>query len=139
METIQFEAIKIAMKQDKEGYVLTLRVHPDEVPDALFRDFVGARYQAVMVRIGESGEPMNRESDLSRDLVRLAGILCRDRDFADWLQEQGEILEASEPEVVDWMRNHLGVQSRSEIPHNPDAIKKLQTLNHEFRLWKQSA
>jgi len=44
MDTLQYEAIKVAMKQDKEGYILTLRVHPDEVPHTLFTDFVGARY-----------------------------------------------------------------------------------------------
>ena len=32
-EPIQFEAIKTALKQSKEGYVLTLAVHPDDIPD----------------------------------------------------------------------------------------------------------
>ena len=50
METIQFEGIKVALKQDKTGYVLTLSMHPDDIPESLLRDFVGARYQVVMVR-----------------------------------------------------------------------------------------
>ena len=63
METIQFEAIKVALKQDKSGYVLTLNVHPDEAPDALLRDFVGARYQVVMVRLNGNEEPMDRQEE----------------------------------------------------------------------------
>lgn len=43
METLQFEAVKMALKQNKDGYVLTMNVHPDEVPDALLRDFGGGR------------------------------------------------------------------------------------------------
>lgn len=139
MDTLQFEAVKIAMKQDKEGYVLTLRVHPDEVPDALFRDFVGARYQTVMVRLNESDRPMERESDLGRDLVRLAGILCREPAFGKWLEHNGELLEANTEEVVEWLRQHLGVSSRSELPNNPEAMRKLRQLNSEYQAWKQSA
>ena len=30
------EAIKVAIKQDATGYVLTLRIHPDEIPEQLF-------------------------------------------------------------------------------------------------------
>jgi hypothetical protein len=35
METLQFEAVKVALKQDKTGYVLTLCMHPDEIPDEI--------------------------------------------------------------------------------------------------------
>lgn len=139
METLNFEAVKIAMKQDKDGYVLTLRVHPDEVPDALFRDFVGARYQTVMVRLNNSDQPMHRENDLGTDLVRLAGILCREDSFGKWLEDQGEILTVNEAEVVEWMRSTLGVRSRSEISSNPEAMTKLREINRNYQLWKQNA
>ena len=43
MKTLQFEAIKMAIKQDKDGYVLTLRMHPDEIPEELLRDCFGYR------------------------------------------------------------------------------------------------
>ena len=51
MSPLEFEAKKIALKQDSNGFVLTLAVHPDEAPEELLRDFVGARYVVVMVRI----------------------------------------------------------------------------------------
>ena len=139
METLNFEAMKIAMKQDKEGYVLTLRVHPDEVPNELFRDFVGSRYQVVMVRLSETDQPMNREAEVGKEIVRLAGYLCRNADFAKWLEHLGEILDTKEDEVVEWMRNTLEVRSRAELSTNPVAAQRLRDINQEFQAWKQSA
>lgn len=139
MDTLQFEAVKIAMKQDKEGYVLTLRVHPDEVPDALFRDFVGARYQTVMVRLGDNDKPMDREDVLSRDLIRLAGIICRESSFADWLFIQDLIPEPSAQNAVEWLRAELDIQSRSELKDNPKARSRFVQINSEYQAWKQSA
>jgi hypothetical protein len=137
METLNFESVKIAMKQDKEGYVLTLRVHPDEVPDALFRDFVGARYQTVMVRLGDNDKPMNREDALSRDLIRLAGIICREQSFADWLFIQDLIPEPSEQNAVEWLRAELDIQSRSELKENAKARGRFIQINEDYQQWKQ--
>jgi hypothetical protein len=139
METLQFEAVKIAMKQDKEGYVLTLRVHPDEVPDALFRDFVGARYQTVMVRLGENDRPMDRDDVLAKDLVRLAGIICREEQFAQWLYDQNLIRRNDTASAVEWLRAELDVQSRSELKDNARARSRFIQINNEYQAWKQSA
>lgn len=139
MKTLQFEGVKIALKQDKTGYVLTLNVHPDEVPVDLLRDFVGARYQVVMVRIGDDDRPMNREHEYARDPVRTAGILCRDNNFAAWLVETGNILGTSETEVIGWLKQELGVKSRAELKNNPQAVKRLWTIEEEYKLWNQSA
>ena len=138
MKTLQFEGVKIALKQDKTGYVLTLNVHPDEVPVDLLRDFVGARYQVVMVRIGDDDRPMNREHEYARDPVRTAGILCRDKNFAAWLVETGNILGTSETEVIGWLKQELGVKSRAELKNNPQAVKRLWTIEEEYKLWNQS-
>ena len=138
MKTLQFEGVKIALKQDKTGYVLTLNVHPDEVPVDLLRDFVGARYQVVMVRIGDDDRPMNREHEYARDPVRTAGILCRDNNFAAWLVETGNILGTSETEVIGWLKQELGVKSRAELKNNSQAVKRLWTIEEEYKLWNQS-
>lgn len=138
MKTLQFEGVKIALKQDKTGYVLTLNVHPDDVPVDLLRDFVGARYQVVMVRIGDDDRPMNREHEYARDPVRTAGILCRDNNFAAWLVETGNILGTSETEVIGWLKQELGVKSRAELKNNPQAVKRLWTIEEEYKLWNQS-
>ena len=61
IKTLTFEAIKVALKQDKTGYVLTLCIHPDDVPLDLLRDFVGSHYQVVMVRIEKYLDPIPSE------------------------------------------------------------------------------
>jgi len=139
MKTSQFEGVKVAMKQDRSGYVLTLSIHPDEVPEEILRDFVGARYQVVMVRLNGEEKPMNRPHEYASDPVRLAGMLCRDKEFHRFLLETGNILEASEKEVADWMRSEFGVASRSELKDNPQAAKHLHTINEEYKLWKLGA
>jgi uncharacterized protein YcgL (UPF0745 family) len=136
MQTLQFEGVKIAMKQDRTGYILTLNVHPDEVPEALLRDFVGARYQVVMVRLNGEEQPINREAEYSRDAVRAAGILCRDPQFAQYLMDIGHIFELSESAVVAWLKEELDIQSRAELKENKQAAQKLQFVQQEYRLWK---
>jgi len=109
------------MKQDKNGYVLTLNVHPDEVPEALLRDFVGARYQVVMVRLNGEDRPINRDAEYARDIVRTAGILCRDPKFGEYLLDIGQIFESSESAVTAWLKEELEIDSRRELQEYSEA------------------
>ena len=137
METIQFEGRKIAMKQDRTGYVLTLSVHPDEIPEMLVRDFVGARYQVVMVRMSDDGKPMVREQEYpSKDLVRLAGVLCRDPLFHEFLTDTGQSFERSEGAAIEWLRHELGITSRTELKTNQTAASQFRFIHQEFQAWK---
>lgn len=137
MKTSQFEGCKVALKQDRTGYILTLSIHPNDVPDEILRDFVGARYQVVMVRIDGDERPMNREAEFP-DPVKIAGILCRDKDFQRFLVEIGHALEESEKEVIDWMRNEFGIASRTELRTNEAARAKLFKYNEEFKTWQRN-
>ena len=138
MTPSQFEAVKVAIKQDKTGYILTLSIHPDEIPAEVMRDFVGSRYQVVMVRLNGEEKPMNRDQEHSRDLVRTAGILCRDKAFHKFLLETGQVLEASEEEAISWLKITLKIVSRSELSTNFRAAKQFTLIHQEFLSWKQS-
>jgi len=135
MQTSQYEAVKVAMKQDATGYVLTLRIHPDEVPEEILRDFVGARYQVVMVRLDSDDQPLKREPNY----VQLAGMLCKNQQFYKFLVSLGHIFDEDEQEATEWMRAELGVKSRKELEHNKDAIKRLLQINQDFQSWNQNA
>jgi len=137
METSQFEARKIALKQTKEGHVLSLAIHPDEIPDEILRDFVGARYMVVMVRLADAEVPMVRaEEYAAAKLVKQAGMLCRDRQFWDYLHDQGLIFERKEDVAVDWLCNYLNVASRAELKTNERAQYLFEQLNEEYKKWK---
>ena len=94
MKTLQFEGVKVALKQDKSGYVLTLSLHPDDIPEELLRDFVGSRYQVVMVRIGGDEQPMDRQDEFEGNkAIRTAGMLCKDPKFWKYLYSQEQIFD----------------------------------------------
>ena len=138
MNTIQFEGVKVALKQDKTGYVLAVSIHPDDVPVELLRDFVGSRYQVVMVRMDGSEQPMNREEEFGADRsIRIAGMLCRDPQFWKYLYEDTQIMQANENEATDWLRDYLNIQSRAELKTNEEARQHLDKLHKEFNEWKQ--
>lgn len=139
MKTLQFEAVKVALKQDKTGYILTLCLHPDEIPEDLLRDFVGSRYGVVMVRINEHEEPLDREEEFGgAKAVRLAGILCKEPDFWEFLYDDLQIMEKNEKEASEWLRNYLNVTSRSEIKTNPEAQQLLDKINKDYLRWKNA-
>lgn len=138
MKTLNFEAIKVALKQDKTGYVLTLSMHPDDIPEELLRDFVGARYQVVMVRVNEHEQPLDRQAEYEGDrAVRIAGLLCRDPAFAEFLVDTGNMFQASINEAATWLRDELGLDSRAELKANHEARLRLDTIYKEFVAWKQ--
>lgn len=132
MDTSQYEAVKVSMKQDATGYVLTLRIHPDEVPEEILRDFVGARYQVVMVRLASDDQPMTRQPNY----VQLAGMLCKNSNFQEFLLQRGDIFDPLD--ATEWLRASLGVKSRKELEHNQDAVKRLVQINRDFQSWQQN-
>jgi hypothetical protein len=140
IKTLQFEAVKMALKQDKNGYVLTLSMHPDEIPEDLMRDFVGSRYQVVMVRINSDEQPMDRDREFEGDkAVRLAGLLCRDKEFWEFLHTENQIFDPDEKEATEWLRTYCNVTSRSELKTNPEARKLLDKVHREYQTWKNAS
>ncbi len=139
METIQFEGIKTGLRQSKEGYNLTLAVHPDDLPDDLMRDFVGSRYMVVMVRIGDEEQPINREVEFAGShAVKIAGMLCRDPDFWSFVFDVHGDEITSESDCVQWLQIFLDITSRSELKTNNEARELFIKLRKGFDKWKAS-
>jgi len=114
---LQFEARKVALKQDKTGYILTLSLHPDEIPVELLRDFVGARYGCALVRIQDDETPTSYSNRVQR-----AGMLCRAESFQDFLGVFGEDEAAAE------LCKRCEIASRSELNGNQTAQIMFDTL-----------
>jgi len=139
MKAIQFEGVKVALKQDKTGYVLALSIHPDDVPMELLRDFVGARYGVAMVRIDGNEQPMDRQEQDGDKSIRVAGMLCRDPDFWKYLYADSQIMFENEKESTEWLRDYLNIQSRSELKTNVQAREMLEKLHKDIMIWKQKS
>jgi hypothetical protein len=137
MKTIEFEGVKVALKQDKTGYVLSVSIHPDDVPMDLLRDFVGARYQVVMVRLDGNEKPMDRQEEFQGERsIKIAAILCKDPQFWAYLYEDAQIMQENETEATEWLKNYLVVGSRSELKTNHEARMLLDKLERSFNSWK---
>lgn len=137
MKTIQFEGVKVALKQDKTGYVLTLSMHPDDIPEDLLRDFVGARYQVVMVRLDSNEKPMDPQEEFAGDrALRIAGMLCRDPKFWEFLYSRSDISTKDYESATQWLRFYLDLESRSQLKTNIEAQNKLDALYREYTAWK---
>lgn len=119
---LQFEARKVALKQDRTGYVLTLSLHPDEIPVELLRDFVGSRYGCALVRIQDDESPTSYSNR-----VQQAGMLCRQEEFQDFLGT------ADEHSAADELCKRCGITSRTELNGNEEAQMAFDALVLEFK------
>jgi hypothetical protein len=131
MSTLQFESQKVALKQDRSGYVMTLRIHPDEVPDELLRDFVGARYMIAMVRLNDDETPKSYENR-----VKKAGILCKTIRFQEYVVELGYVETTSEESAVAALYEIVGIDSRTQLNGDLEAQKAFDNLVEEYEQWK---
>ena len=121
---LQFEARKVALKQDRTGFVLTLSIHPDEVPEEILRDFVGSRYGCALVRIQD-----DESATTYNNRVKNAGMLCRLPNFQDFLECNSEDDAASE------LCKRCGISSRTELHGNVHAKNIFDDLVKEYELW----
>ena len=122
---LQFEARKVALKQDRTGFILTLSLHPDEVPEEILRDFVGARYACAVVRIQDDESPTPYDNRVAK-----AGMLCRDPDFQEFLSCDNEI------DATHLLSKRCGIESRTELHGNSEAKAKFDLLVREYQRTK---
>ena len=132
MNALQFEAIKVALKQDKTGFVLTLNIHPDEIPNELMRDFVGARYGVAMVRIED-----NETAKHYDNRVKQAGILGKTRVFHLWLNKIHGLEINGEDDAVEAIRTICDIGSRTELNGNKVAQQKFDKMLAEYEKWSE--
>jgi len=118
---LQFEARKVALKQDRTGYVLTLSLHPDEIPDELLRDFVGARYACALVRINDDESPV-----LYENRTQKAAMLCKAELFQRFLGCK------TEDGAAEALCSSLGIRSRTELHGNKDAQANFDQLLKDY-------
>jgi hypothetical protein len=124
---LQFECRKVALKQDRTGFILTLSMHPDEIPEELLRDFVGSRYACVLVRIQDDETPQEYNNR-----VQKAGMLCKEYDFQYFLKVNGEDAAANE------LCKRLSIESRTELNGNSDAKAKFDALLQDYQSWSNN-
>lgn len=132
---VHFEAVKIAMNQDKNGLILKLAIHPSDAPQDLVVAPVGSRYMIAAVMLNDQDEPVKgpkkREADT---VISQAGALCRNDRFQAWLADIGVASEPTEKAAIEGVRDFCGIVSRSEFSTNENARHKFMELRRQFEL-----
>jgi hypothetical protein len=130
MDALQFECTKVALRQDRNGYILTLSVHPDEIPNELLRDFVGSRYGVAMVRINDDETPKVYDNRLKK-----AGMLGRTISFHRWLREENELIVENENDAVEAMHMICEMTSRTELNGNLEVQQNFDEMVNAYEEW----
>jgi len=128
-----FEAVKSVLRQSKDGIVLSLVLHPSDVPTPLLSDPIGSRYMVGMVRMGDNEEIIEPESVREgKRMVTSCGALCRDSDFQKWLMDNGFSEEQTEEAAATSVKRLLKVESRAELKENEDAQRRWLVIRQHF-------
>ena len=134
----KFEAIKVALRQDKGGFVLSLSIHPNDIPEDLVRDWVGSRYIIAMVPIGDDEKPVDKPAARAKlappmdsegaEAVRMAGMLCREPSFQAWSGCIGD-----EARTAEIMKLSINIESRAELGHDAAARSRFEDFVGQYR------
>ena len=133
--TIQCEVVKIAMSQDKNGHILKLSIHPNELPKDLVLDPLGSRYVMVLARLNDQDEVVQPKEKTDGDkAVDIAGLLCRNERFISWLFDNGYSNSRDEHGAIAAIRDICGIKSRAEFRTDEDARQRFFELKAEFEV-----
>ena len=125
------------MTQSSDGIVLKLGIHPDDLSDKLFSDYVGSRYMVAMAKIMDDEQPEPTRDDIKR-IKDSCCALCREPKFQAWLlRDQGG--DVNENNAVSYLREQLGISSRSELDTNSIARAAFIDIREEFQLWLKTS
>lgn len=131
--TIQCEVVKIAMTQDKNGHILKVSIHPNDLPKDLILDPLGTRYVMVLARLNDQDEVVQPKEKSDGDkAIDIAGLLCRNKRFIDWMFDYGYSPERTETGAVEGIREYCGVQSRKDFRTSDEARRKFFELRDAF-------
>jgi hypothetical protein len=134
-----FEAVKLSLTHKKDGYHLGLVVQPNDMDPDMFTDFIGQRYQIRMVPIGDDEKPIqSNRKRINRRVIAASHTLPKQPEFWDYLSTEIDsfILNIqSEEDAANVLRNYLGIESRSELATNREAIRKMSGVIVEFEHW----
>lgn len=130
---VHFEAVKVKLMQSREGMLLTLAIHPDEVPDEIVRSFVGSRWMCAFVRIGDDDQPVKSPAQIDGErAVQSAAMLCRDPSFQAWMAAEGLASSATEIGAAEGLRDYLGIDSRADLKTDAAARELFAKLKERF-------
>lgn len=130
---IAFEAVKVALRQTKDGMTITFAIHPNDRTDGLLQHPIGSRYQIAAVRLNDQEMPAAPATRTDGDrAVTAAGMLVKETAFIHWLFKLGRILHPSELDAQQYLYHRCSVASRKELATNTEARRIFDGIRLEY-------
>lgn len=131
---LTFEGAKLYLKQDGRGFVLSILVHPNEVPMDLMMAPINTRYTIAMVEMADDGSIVKPRIQSEADkLIASAGMLCKNERFIEWCFKRRFIDGKEEHKAEAYVRDFCGVLSRTEFRTKPSAREQYKILVRLFK------
>lgn len=142
------EMVKYALRQTKDGIVVSFVVHPNDIPAALQISQIGSRWMAALVQIADDETPIAPPlpakfiaKDGKRDWRELspaqqAGIRCEEPAFSAFLREQRPDDWHESQDSSACVRLICGVSSRAYIEKDQRSRMIWKQLDDQFQAWK---
>jgi hypothetical protein len=131
VKPFHFEGKVDSVSRSKRGTFIRLEI--SEAPAELLGLQPGQRLMIGASPIGDFDEDVG---DGER-AVQTAGILCRSSAFWKYIETRSRYGEtiSSEEEAAKWLREKLGIDSRSDLKHDEAARTQLRKYNESFQRW----
>ena len=160
-----FEAIKYAYRQSKDGFVLSFVVHPNDMPDDMATAPIGTRFMIAYSAIQESGshraQPVGEGDGATREDAHgvrasvngvasvsaphspkpnstRAVMMAKDPEFWKYLASCGCKEPKDEHEAELDLKFLCNVSSKTELNDRPKAMEAFERLRRDFQSWRSS-
>jgi hypothetical protein len=131
-----FEGVLLGATKDKNGYVIKVVIHPNDIPDDLVRDLVGTRYQFAAVRLGDDGTPQGKKKvSGGGGEVQHAALLCKNPNFQQYCEQNWGALHVSEEDARSTILQYCNIQSRAELGNDERARRWFHELVQLYEKW----
>jgi hypothetical protein len=140
---IKVDAIKYAYRQNKDGFVVSFVIHPNDAHKELANADIGSQWELTLVGLDEDGnapqkaqtpEPGEPPARVRLTLAQRAGMLCKDHLFRQFLRDAGTPVH-DDVEAATALRLICGVKTRADILPGTNAGDAFEELHADYTVW----
>lgn len=134
-KSLAFEGMINNIKRSKarQNWFIEFEIQGTDMPPDLALAVPGTRYMMAGVQLGLADEMvMPPEKAKMKKALTSAGLLCRNKDFQQWLVSKQYAGVADEQGAIEAVTRNCEIASRSEIGESIQAADAFISLRSEF-------
>lgn len=137
------EIFLLSWSESHKGGRTGVFLFDDESPEHPLKKFTtrkgkraGQRFACVLVEIADDETPVKQKGG---SLSQQAAMMCENERFQEFIRVKYRYSyqpgQSGSSYAAAGLRYMHGIQSRSELDHNPEAAKRFHELMREFNAW----